>query len=106
MNTAKFLRTALIYRIRPVTASESYNSHLSSSLLLLCRPIRGHPLSTYVKLSEKLTFLTPRHALPCVYQGVRNVSFSENVAYVLNGWPLRLICYQHEKDLLGLCEYL
>ena len=24
----------------------------------------------------------------CAYQGVRNVSFSENFAYVLNGWPL------------------
>ena len=23
----------------------------------------------------------------CAYQGVRNVSFSENFAYVLNGWP-------------------
>ena len=29
----------------------------------------------------------------CAYQGVRNVSFSENVAYVLNGWPLR-----HSED--------
>ena len=29
----------------------------------------------------------------CVYQGIRNVSFSENVAYVLNGWPLR-----HSED--------
>ena len=36
----------------------------------------GHPLSTYAKLSEKLTFLTPW----CAYQGVRNVSFSENFA--------------------------
>ena len=26
----------------------------------------------------------------CVYQGVRNVSFSENFAYVLNGWTLSL----------------
>ena len=25
----------------------------------------------------------------CAYQGVRNVSFSENLAYVLNGWPQR-----------------
>ena len=25
--------------------------------------------------------------LTCAYQGVRNVSFSENFAYVLNGWP-------------------
>ena len=24
----------------------------------------------------------------CAYQGVRNVSFSVNFAYVLNGWPL------------------
>ena len=31
----------------------------------------------------------------CAYQGVRNVSFSENFAYVLNGWPL-----------IGLCELL
>ena len=44
---------------------------------------RGKPLSTYAKYSEKLTFL-------CAYQGVRNVSFSENLAYVLNGWPLNM----------------
>ena len=24
----------------------------------------------------------------CAYQGLRNISFSENFAYVLNGWPL------------------
>ena len=29
----------------------------------------------------------------CAYQGVRNVSFSKNVAYVLYGWPLR-----HSED--------
>ena len=28
--------------------------------------------------------------LTCVYQEVRNVSFSENFAYVLNGWLHRL----------------
>ena len=28
---------------------------------------------------------------PCAYQGVRNVSFSENFGYVLNGWPLTTI---------------
>ena len=42
----------------------------------------GHPYSTYAKFSEKITFLTP-----CAYQGVRNANFSENFAYVLNGWP-------------------
>ena len=31
----------------------------------------------------------------CAYQGVRNVSFSESFAYVLNGWPLCQL--QNEK---------
>ena len=44
---------------------------------------RGKPLSTYAKYSEKLTFL-------CAYQVVRNVSFSENLEYVLNGWLLNM----------------
>ena len=46
--------------------------------------LRGHSLSTYV-YSEKLTFLTP--------QGLRNVSFAGNIAYVLNGWPLKLVSH-------------
>ena len=51
--------------------------------------LRGHPLSTYVKFSEQLTFLTPLiRTRTCAYQGVRNVNFSENFAYVLNEWPL------------------
>ena len=47
--------------------------------------VRGHPLSTFAKFSKKLTFLTPW------YEGVRNVSFSVNFAYVLNGWPLKQV---------------
>ena len=41
----------------------------------ICDSKGTHPFSTYSKFSEKLTFLT------------RNVSFSENFACVLNGWP-------------------
>ena len=37
-----------------------------------------HSFSTYVKFSEKLTFLTPLYGQ--VYQGVLNVGFSENFA--------------------------
>ena len=52
-------------------------------------PLRGHPLSMYAKFSKKLPFLTPWYAHVRVrIRGVRNVSFSENFAYVLNGWPL------------------
>ena len=39
-----------------------------------------YSFSTYATFSKKPTFLTPWH--------VRNVTFSENVAYVLNEWPL------------------
>ena len=47
----------------------------------------GHPLSTYAKFCEKLTFLSISKLTlrTCAYQGVRNDSFSENFAYVLNG---------------------
>ena len=52
---------------------------------------RDHSFITYAKFFEKLTFLT--HFLPptCVYQGVINISFSENCAYVVNEWSR--ICY-------------
>ena len=42
------------------------------------KPLRGHSFNTYAKFSEKLTYA-------CAYQGVRNVSFSENFAYLING---------------------
>ena len=49
------------------------------------RQLGGHPLSTYANFSEKLTFPTPRYAHVRVrIRGVRNVSFSDNFAYVLN----------------------
>ena len=44
-------------------------------------PAKDHSFSTFAKFSEKLTFLTPLiGTLICVYQGVRDVSFSENFA--------------------------
>ena len=46
--------------------------------------MRDHLFNKYAKFTEKLAFLTPW----CAYQGVINVSFSENFAYVLNGWDL------------------
>ena len=41
----------------------------------------------FAKFSEKLTFLYPLiHTRTCAYQGVRNVSFSENFANVIDEW--------------------
>ena len=54
------------------------------------RSISGHPLSTYAKFSEKLTFLTPWYAhIRVRIRGLEMLVVSENFAYVLNGWPLR-----------------
>ena len=45
-----------------------------------------HPLSTCAIFSEKLTFLTAWYAHARVrIKGVRDVSFSQNSAYALNG---------------------
>ena len=49
---------------------------------------RDYSFSTYAKFSEKRIFLTPWYVHTFVYQGVRNVSFSENFLYVLNEWSL------------------
>ena len=56
---------------------------------IICRTKRDHPLSTYAKLFEKLTILTPWYAharMDLKIQGFKNVKFSTNVAYILNGW--------------------
>ena len=51
--------------------------------------VMDHPFSTYAKFSEK-TNISCRliRTRTCAYQGVRNVSFSENFAFVLNKWSL------------------
>ena len=54
-------------------------SQLSSSI---CFYIEFDYYPEYGNFSEKLKFLTRT----CAYQGVRNVSFSENFAFVLNEW--------------------
>ena len=42
--------------------------------------VRNHSFSLYGKLFEKLKFSYPLiHTCTCEYQGVRNVSFSENL---------------------------
>ena len=44
-----------------------------------------------------------RRRRSCVYQGVRNVSFSENFANVLNGWSLMLMILTLTKMVKHLC---
>ena len=42
----------------------------------------------YFKVTVICDYFIDFHQGTCTYQGVRNVSFSEMFAYVLNGWPL------------------
>ena len=51
---------------------------------------KDNSFSMYAKFSEKQTFRSPwyTHVRTCVYQGVRNISFLENLAYILNNDPL------------------
>ena len=58
-----------------------------------------HPFSTYAKFFEKLTFLTPWYTH--VRARIRNVSFLENFAYILNEWSLcnvhKTVCISTKK---------
>ena len=72
-----------IWHLFTTECSETLRIATSKKMFWL---LRDHPFSTYAKFSEKLTFLTPLiRTRMCAYQDV-NVSFSENFAYVLNGW--------------------
>ena len=44
--------------------------------------------SLYFKVTVIFDYSINFHKGTCAYQEVRNVSFSENFTYVLNGWPL------------------
>ena len=51
---------------------------------------KDHSFSTYTKFLEKLTFFTPWYSMYVSFSGGKNVTFSENVAYLLNEWsPIR-----------------
>ena len=55
--------------------------------------ITNQAFSIYTKLSKKLTFLPIDK---CAYQGVRNVSFSENFKYYYMD-DLLAVCQQNEN---------
>ena len=53
--------------------------------------VMDHRFCTYAKFSEKTNISYPLiRARKCSYQGVRNVYFTKNIAYVLNERSLRL----------------
>lgn len=60
--------------------------------------LMDHPFSTHTKLFRKTNISCPpwyAHIHTCASQGLGNVDFSENFAYVLNKWspgPVTLFC--------------
>ena len=69
-----------------------------SSCEMYSNTIGDHSFCTFAKFSEKLTFLNLLRT--CAYQGVRNVSFSEDFADVLNEWSPSEIKCKHLKFFL------
>ena len=63
---------------------------LTISLFIQDAHLWDHSFSTYAKYSEIPAFLTPWYAHVSAYQGVINVSFSENFVYILNQCLLNL----------------
>ena len=70
----------------------------------------GHTFSTYAKFSEKTIISYPlKCTRTCVYEGLRNVSFLEKFAYVLNEWfqdriTLVIKDYDGLKDVVNICR--
>ena len=57
------------------------------------------------KISRKTNISNPLiRTSTCAYQGVRNVSFSENFAYVLNGWLFMTFSYIFQETLLNYAK--
>ena len=48
-------------------------------------------MGSFIYCVSKISLMRTR---TCAYQEVRNVSFSENFAYLLNEWPLRVFIFQ------------
>ena len=61
---------------------------------------KDHSFSTFAKRSDKLTFLTPWYAHMCAYQGIRNVSLSENFAHLLIEWSLLFFPLKTQQNFL------
>ena len=80
----KKMFSKILLNSRPIGLSFQYNKNSSSSFLLGIIHLERAP-----NFSKKLYFLpTNTHTYVCVWGGgggVRNVSCSENFAYVLNG---------------------
>ena len=90
---------------------------ISNRYSSLKRILRDHWFSTYAKFSEKITKITyvcvsgvrtlffRKILRMCAYQGVRNVIFSENFAYVLNEWSLNSVEFKPSESLLLTSHY-
>ena len=73
-----------------------YKAVVKSHLQLGCS--QGYALEASIKYVRKIFRKTniSNPLILCAYQGVRYNIFSENFAYVLNGWPLsRHLCISH-----------
>ena len=78
------------------------NLRLGAKVLTYIR-FRDHPISTYAKFFRKTNISHPLiRTNKCAYQGVRNVSFSVNLACVLN--DLYCLQYLEPNQLISIAN--
>ena len=71
--------------------------------------LRDHSFSTFANFLKKLILFNPWYAHVHVYQGVRNVCFSENFANVLNEGSLNYLTskkkYRYAPEKLYILDF-
>ena len=77
------------YEITQFLILEGQSNHGSAREKLLPGSAMGSSIKCVRKMFRQTNGSNPLiRTRTCAYQGARNISFSENFAYVLNGWPL------------------
>ena len=81
-NTRFFFSQLINLNLTMINTGKLVGNHMTT-LFYNYHP--DHPSSTYAKFSENIAFLKALIHTQCEHQRVRNVSFSENSIYVLDG---------------------
>ena len=95
VNVGKYYCSALLHVTKPEPETSMADIYFksvkidkgNSMVIMICvvKFVRNHSFSTYTKFLRKTNISYPLiRTRTCAYQGVKNVSFSGNLAYVLN----------------------
>ena len=95
----KFMVALLVTVLLVLDECFNCSNSLSKCIVPLCMHRKGPSIKYVRKIFQKTNISNPLiRTRTREYQRVRNVSFSENFAYVLNGWPLMKSGRPHRRS--------